>query len=162
VLGLNVDGNISRQLIRKVLVPALWGPHPKSGCVTAVSRFSVHLHYTAEMASIMAVALVKRMEAEQSGEALVQLGEALDALSSKLEPKDVQPGAAVLVQRMEIEKDRRTLESLGKVLAALSPKLQPKDVQPLAAALVQRMEAEQSGEVPVQLGWMLAALSAKL
>jgi hypothetical protein len=122
----------------------------------------MHLHYTVTTASTMATALVKRMETERDSRVLSELGKALGALGAKLEPRDVQSGAAALVKRMETERDSRVRPGLGKALGDLSARLEPRDAQPLAAALVKQVETEQDTRVLSELGKALGALGARL
>ena len=80
----------------------------------------------------------------------------LGALSNKLEPKDVQPAAAVLIERIEATPPAApAFPGLSEAVASLSDKLEPESLQTVVALLNRRLRTQGSEDHDLGKVWVI-------
>lgn len=167
VIGLDPDGDLSRQLVQEIIVPALRQPEADTSIYRAAGELSRYLRLSNSVANELCTTLVVRMADAQPDESrlVADLTKVLVLVSDKLTSKDVKPMAAMLVARMcAPSTDTKLLAEFGEALGGLSDKLEPKDVESGAAVLVSRMKSLQPSEISLMthLAEALSSLKDKL
>ena len=142
IVGLDPDSKATDAMIRRVIGPIIRNPDSSRSTMDAALTLAAKLPASGQDSAILASLIVERMKSEKESSPLELLGQALGALSTKLQPKDVEPGGAILIEQMKSEKRSWYLASLGRALVSLSNKLDPATVNAVRKILVEQLKSE--------------------
>ncbi len=167
VISLDSNGDLSRQLIEEIIVPALRQPGADSTVSVEAGKLASYLRLSESVAVDLAAALVARMTSAQPNETqmVADLTKVLVLASEKLSAKDIKKIAAALLAQMSVPSTDTELEAkFGEALGGLSNKIESKDLETGAGVLVSRLKSLQPSDVllTVKLAEALGSFKDKL